>query len=217
MIRIILGLAIGAGLIIAGLNFAADRLPPWLGGREAPLTIALSSLESVQRQSRLIVLTARFSSVITSRIERLGGMVSATKTLIIPGTIRYELDLSTLQLETMRWDVESRTLTIYAPRPQIAGPEVDLSATREFKDGALLMALTNVEDRLDVANRAAVANDMRKQAQSPTIVRLADEAARDAVQRMFLLPLLAAGHDDAKVKVTFVAPPPKSAPTPQQD
>ncbi|WP_439532113.1 DUF4230 domain-containing protein [Polymorphobacter sp.] len=213
MIRVLLGLAIGAGLVIAGLNFASDRLPAWLGGREAPLSIAATSLESVQRQSRLIVLTARFNSVITSRSERLGGLVSASKTLIIPGTIRYELDLSTLKVETMRWDVPTRTLTIHAPRPQPAGPEVDLPAAREFSNGALLMALTNVESRLDAANRAAVAADMRAQAQAPAIARLADEAARDAVQRMFLLPLVAAGYDDARVKVTFAGFAPTSAAT----
>ena len=210
MIRILIGLALGAGLVIAGLNFAADKLPPWLGGRDAPLSIVATSLESVQRQSRLIVLTARFNAVITSRSERLGGLVSASKTLIIPGTVRYELDLSGLKVETMRWDVPSRTLTIYAPRPRPAGPEVELTAIREFRDGALLMALTSVEARLDAANRQAVAADMLTQATAPTIARLADEAARDAVQRMFLLPLVAAGHEDARVKVTFAAPPPTS-------
>jgi len=218
MIRILLGLALGAGLVIAGLNFASDRMPSWLGGRSAPLSIAATSLESVQRQSRLIVLTAQFISVITSREERLGGLISANKTLIIPGTIRYELDLSTLQVKTMRWDVPSRTLTIYAPRPRPAGPELNLAATREYKNGALLLALTDAEARLDAANRDAVVADMRVQAQAPAIARLADEAARDAVQRMFLLPLLAAGHEDARVKVTFAGPPSTStSPPTKQD
>lgn len=45
----------------------------------------------------------------------------------------------------------------------------------------------------------------------------ADEAAREILRRQFLLPLVAAGHDDIKVKVTFAAPPPTSASTPDQD
>jgi hypothetical protein len=211
MNRLLIGMAFGVGLLVAALNLAGDRLPAWLGGREAPLTIVSSALEAVQRQSRLIVMTARFNSVITSREQRLKGLVSASKTLIIPGTIRYELDLSGLKLTDMRWDVKSRTLTVHAPRPRPAGPELELAAIREYSDGALLLALTDVEKRLDDANRRAVAADMRKQANAQSLVRMADEAARDAVQRMFLLPLIAAGHDDAKVKVTFAAPPPKSA------
>jgi len=43
----------------------------------------------------------------------------------------------------------------------------------------------------------------------------ADEAAREILRRQFLLPLVAAGHEDIKVKVTFAAPPPTS--TPQTD
>jgi hypothetical protein len=40
----------------------------------------------------------------------------------------------------------------------------------------------------------------------------ADEAAREILRRQFLLPLVAAGHEDIKVKVTLAAPPPPSTP-----
>lgn len=210
MIRIAIGLAIGLVLAFAAVNLIPDRLPTWLGGRPDVLSVADSTLEAIQRQSRLTVLTARLNATITSRQSRLGGLVNASKTLIIPGTIRYEIDLSGLKLENMRWNKAEQTLTIFAPRPQIAGPEVDLTRATEYKDGALLLALTNVEDAFDTSNRAAVANTMRKQANSRTLIDLADEAARDTIAQFFRLPLVTAGHTETRVKVTFVRPPRKT-------
>lgn len=210
MIRITIGVVVGLVLAIASVNFLSDKLPSWLGGRPSVLSVADTTLEAIQRQSRLTVLTARLNATITSRQERLGGLVNASKTLIIPGTIRYEIDLSALKLENMRWNKAEQTLTIFAPRPQIAGPEVDLTRATEYKDGALLLALTNVEDVFDKSNRAMVSETMRKQALSRTLVDIADEAARDTIGQLFRLPLITAGHTDAKVKVTFVAPPRKT-------
>lgn len=207
MNRIIIGLVLGLVLAFAAINIIPDRLPGWLGGRPDVLSVADATLEAIQRQSRLTVLTARLNATITSRQTRLAGLVNASKTLIIPGTIRYEIDLSGLKLENMRWNKVEQTLTIFAPRPQIAGPEVDLTRATEYKDGALLLALTNVESEFDKSNRAAVIDTMRKQANSRTLVDLADEAARDTIGQLFRLPLITAGHSEAKVKVTFVTPP----------
>ncbi len=206
-----IGLLLGLGIAAGGARLLPDRWPAWLGGREDPFTVALSSLVAVQRQSKLVVLTARFSSVITSRQQRLGGLLSASKTLIIPGIVRYEVNLAALDRSRLLWDRPSATLTIFAPRPVVAGPEVQLAQAREYRDGTLLMALTNAEEALDAANRAAVGADMLAQARAPVLAGMADEAARDAIQRFFLLPLHASGNTQAKVKVTFVVPPSTAA------
>lgn len=217
MIRVALGVVVGLVLAFAAVTLIPERLPAWLGGRASVLSVADTTLQAIQRQQRLTVMTARLNSTITSRQQRLGGLLSASKTLIIPGTIRYEIDLSTLRLKTMRWDEKKQTLTIFAPRPQIAGPEVDLTRANEYKDGALLLALTNVEQAFDTANRAAVASNMRAQGNSRALVDLADDAARDTIGRLFLLPLITAGHADAKVKVTFVAPARDNLITPPEE
>ncbi|MBB6226636.1 hypothetical protein FHS79_000794 [Polymorphobacter multimanifer] len=217
MIRVLLGLVAGLVLAFAAVTLIPEYLPSWLGGRAPVLSVADTTLQAIQRQQRLTVMTARLNSTITSRQQRLGGLLSASKTLIIPGTIRYEVDLSALKLETMRWNKEEQTLTIFAPRPVIAGPEVDLTRTTEYKDGALLLAFTDVEKAFDTANRAAVAANMRAQGASRGLVDLADEAARDTIGRLFLLPLITAGHADARVKVTFVTPPRPDLTTPPQE
>ena len=71
----------------------ADRI---FGGPN-PKTIATASLESMRAQNRLTVFAARYVSVVTSEQQRLGGLVSSQRTLILPGDVRYELDLSKLQ------------------------------------------------------------------------------------------------------------------------
>jgi hypothetical protein len=207
---IAIGLVLGLALAFTAVNFIPDRLPPWLGGRPPVLSVADATLQAIQRQSRLTVLTARLNATITSRQERLGGLLTASKTLIIPGTIRYEVDLAGLKLEDMRWNPADQSLTIFAPRPKIAGPEVDLTRAVEYKDGALLLSLTNVEAAFDKANREAVSASMQKQAAAQTLVDLADEAARDVIGQLFRLPLVTAGHSETKVKVTFVQPPRKT-------
>lgn len=211
MIRVAIGLVLGLVIAFTAVNFLPDRLPTWLGGRPPVLSVADATLQAIQRQSRLTVLTARLNATITSRQARLGGLLNASKTLIIPGTIRYEVDLAGLKLEDMRWNPADQSLTIFAPRPKIAGPEVDLTRAVEYKDGALLLSLTNVEAAFDKANREAVMASMQKQAAAPTLVDFADEAARDVIGQLFRLPLITAGHSEAKVKVTFVQPPRKTS------
>jgi hypothetical protein len=89
------------------------------------------------------------------------------------------------------------------PTPAVAGPEIDLTAIREYKNGALLFALTNAENTLDGANRARVSGTLIAEARAPALMAMAREAARQSVERMFLMPLNAAGFDAAKVSVTF--------------
>lgn len=190
VVALLLGLALGgAGLV--------DRL---FGGPD-PRAIATSSLQSMRAQNRLVVFVARYVSVTSARQSQLG--LSTERTLILPGDVRYELDLSKLSQDDVRWDRGSNTLAVRLPDVEIAGPDVDLSHAREYGSGGLLAAFTNSEDRLDQANRAKAVADLRNQAKGETPMRLAREAARQAVERSFAMPLKAAGFEDAKVVARF--------------
>ncbi len=188
------------GLLIGIATGVADRL---FGGGPDPKTIASSSLESMRAQNRLIAFVARYVSVTSSRTSRLG--FSAERTLILPGDVRYELDLSKLQPNDVTWDGASETLRVRLPEIEIAGPDVDLNAAREYSAGGLLQALTNSEEQLDRANRAAAVADLRKQAAGEVPMRLARQAARAAIERSFAMPLQAAGFTDAKVVARFAS------------
>ena len=192
---IVVALALG---VLLGIS---TGVASWLFGGPNPKTIATASLESMRAQNRLIAFTARYVSVTTSAQSQFG--LSAKRTLILPGDVRYELDLSKLQPKDVSWDKATSTLKVRLPEIEIAGPDVDLTAAQEYGAGGILSALTNANQQLDSANRAKAVADLRQQAQGAVQMRLARQAARAAIERSFAMPLVAAGFKDAKVVARF--------------
>jgi hypothetical protein len=190
IVALIVGVVVGATTDIAERLFGPN-----------PTIIATSSLESMRAQNRLIAFVARYVSVTTTETNRFG--LSAKRTLILPGDVRYELDLSKLQRNDVTWDSVTKTLEVQLPEIEIAGPDVDLSAAQEYGQGGILSALTNANQQLDSANRAKAVADLRRQASAAMPMRLAHQAARAAIERSFALPLVAAGFKDVKVVVRF--------------
>jgi len=190
-------IALALGVLIGMTTGVAN----WLFGGPNPKTIASASLESMRAQNRLIAFAARYVSVTTSTQSQLG--FSAKRTLILPGDVRYELDLSRLQPKDVTWDKATSTLKVRLPEIEIAGPDVDLSAAQEYGQGGILSAFTNANQALDSANRAKAVADLRKQAQGAVQMRLAHQAARAAIERSFAMPLVAAGFKDVRVVARF--------------
>ena len=191
--------ALVLGIVLGMTGGFVDRI----FGRPNPTTIASASLESMRAQNRLIAFVARYVSVTSSKQSRLGGLMTSERTLVLPGDVRYELDLSKLEPDDVKWDASRSTLRVQLPEVEIAGPDVDLGAAREYGEGGVLSALVNADETLDQANRAAAVADLRKQAQAEVPMRLARQAARQAVERSFAMPLLAAGFKDVKVVARF--------------
>lgn len=188
-------------LVLAGLlvvwgieRYVADRLTP------DPTTIARASLDGLREQNRLSAFAARYVAVVTSRQSQLG--FSTERTLIMPGMVRYEVDLGKLQQKDVRWDAGTRTLSVTLPPVEIDGPQVDLAAIREYGSGGVLTTFTDAEQRLDAANRTAGQVELMRQARAPAPMKLARDATRRAVERSFAMPLRAAGVE-ANVKVRF--------------
>lgn len=194
LVALLVGLLAGGALDIGNRLFRGPD----------PESVVNSSLESMRAQNRLVPFVARFVAVTSSRQDRFG-MLSAERTLILPGTVRYELDLAKLERDDLGWNEATKTLSVRLPDIEIAGPEVDLKAVREYGSAGILGAITDAEDRLDSANRGLAVVDLRKQAAGEVPMRLAREAARAAVERSFAMPLKAAGIDDAKVVARFAA------------
>jgi len=193
VVALLLGVLLG---ITTGI---ADRI---FGGPN-PATIATASLESMRAENRLTVFAARYVSVVTSQEQRLGGLVSSQRTLIMPGDVRYELDMSKLQPRDVTWDGSNHLLTVRLPEIDVAGPDIDINAVKEYGGGGVLSALTNANEQLDQNNRARAVADLRKQATAQVPMQLARQAAREAVERSFAMPLLAAGFKDVKVAARF--------------
>ena len=137
--------ALVLGVLVGITTGIADRI---FGGPN-PKTIASASLQSMRAQNRLTVFAARYVSVVTSEQQRLGGLVSSERTLILPGDVRYELDLSKLQPKDVSWERSSHTLKVQLPEIDVAGPDVDINSVKEYGSGGVLSALTNADQQLD--------------------------------------------------------------------
>ena len=199
LVLAMVALALILGVMLGLTTGIADRI---FGGPN-PKTIATASLESMRAENRLTVFAARYVSVVSSQEQRLGGLVSSERTLILPGDVRYEIDLSKLEPNDVTWDGSSRTLKVKLPEIDIAGPDVDINSVKEYGGGGVLSALTNANQQLDQTNRARAVTDLRKQATAEVPMRLARQSARQAVERSFAMPLLAAGFKDVKVVARF--------------
>lgn len=184
-------------IFVTGLGSITSRI---FGGGPDPETIATASLEGLREQNVLVPFSARFVAVTTSTQRRFG--LSAQKTLIMPGDVRYELDLGQLDQDDIEWNEEANELTVTLPDITVSNPDIDIDAVREYDGGGVLMALTDAEGALDDANRREGQRSLIRQAQAETPMRLARDAARRAVETNFELPLRAAGLD-ATVRARF--------------
>ena len=199
LVLAMIALALIVGLLLGTWTGIADKL---FGGPN-PRTIATASLESMRAQNRLTVFAARYVSVVTSQEQSLGGLLNSQRTLILPGDVRYELDLSKLQTNDVTWDKPTKTLSVQLPELDVAGPDVDINAVKEYGGGGVLSALTNANQQLDQTNRDRAVQDLRKQATAAVPMQLARQSARAAIARSFAMPLLAAGFKDVKVVARF--------------
>lgn len=175
----------------------------WWSGREGgpdAQTVASASLQGIREQNRLSAFAANYAAVVTSEQQRFG--LSAKKTLIMQGLVRYEVDLAKLTEDDVRWDAGRKTLSVRIPPIEVARPQIDLSTIQEYGEGGILTALTNAEDSLDAANRAKGQAELVRQAKGPVPMRLARDAFKRAIAHNFQAPLRAAGLD-AKVEAYF--------------
>jgi hypothetical protein len=193
----LIALLIGAGLGLL-LRPAADA-----GAGPDPVALADATLISVREQGRLTLFTARFVAVVTASEQRLG--LTARKTLILPGMVRYGVDLTRLRRRHLAWDPATRTLSVTLPPLEISGPDIDLDSVQEYSEGGIVMALTDAERTLDQANSRSARDELMRQARERTPTSLARNAAMRAVARSFAMPLRAAGID-ASVSVRFIDP-----------
>ncbi len=165
-----------------------------------PVTVASASIEGLREQNKLSAFQASFVAVVTSTQSRLG--LSTERTIIMPGTVDYEVDLSKLTKRDVVWDAKTRTLGVTLPPVTASPPRIDLGRVRDYGKSGLLGTFTDAGKQLDSLNRTAGQKELIRQAYLPEPMKLAREATRRAVERSFAMPLKAVGVD-ARVRVRF--------------
>ena len=133
-------------LFVVGLVWAVGRMVEHRLAGPDPVTIASGSLQGLRAQNRLSAFSARFVSVATSTQSQFG--LSAKKTLIMPGTVEYQVDLGKLTARDVTWDAKSGTLGVTLPPVEVTPPRIDLTQIREYGEGGLLSRITDADARL---------------------------------------------------------------------
>lgn len=193
MPRFLIGFVV-AGLFLVGVSWFVRGTSPDIE------SVASASLEAMREQNRLSAFAANYSAVVTSEQRRFG--LSARKTLIMQGLVRYEVDLARLGKDDVRWDEANRILRVKIPPIETAPPQIDLTSIQEYGEGGILRTLTDVDTDLDAANREKGTAELTRQARSPVPMRLARDAFKRVVRQNFEAPLRAVGVD-AKVEAYF--------------
>jgi hypothetical protein len=165
-----------------------------------PVTIATASIQGLREQNKLSAFQASYVAVVTSTQSRFG--LSTERTLIMPGAVDYEVDLSKLTQRDVVWDAKSKTLGVTLPQPMPSPPRININAIKSYGRNGVLGTFTDVGSQLDDTNKAAAQKELTSQALQPEPMKLARDATRRAVEQSFALPLKAAGLD-ATVRVRF--------------
>jgi hypothetical protein len=192
---LLLGLA--AGLLLR------PRQPADASAKLDAQAVADATLLALRDQGRIVPYAARYVAMVTARDAKLG--LASSKTLTLPGSVRYGLDLTRLRRSDLAWDAPTRTLSVTLPPLELAGPAVEPAEAREQAEGALVMALSGAEKALDDANRKAAVDELLRQARAPAALGAARAVAMRLVASSFAMPLRAAGVD-ASVAVRFLDP-----------
>lgn len=189
-------------------------------------SVTRSSLEALQGEKRLTVMTARYAAVVTPSSEPMaiepepehvsdkdekeeehttGDKASAkpkapvthsldsSHILIMPGTVRYEIDLKAIKPEHVVWHEAEKTLAIKLPPLALAGPNIDLNDIRERVGDGQQRMLSNAKDVLNKRNRITAEVDLTEQARAEASMRMAREMGRKIIERAFHIPLKSAG------------------------
>ncbi|WP_298690088.1 DUF4230 domain-containing protein [uncultured Sphingomonas sp.] len=211
VLKVLLGIVLAFLLIAGGLALVGKHALDRLWSPTSPETIATASLQGLQAENRLTALVATYVAVVTSSQQRFG--LSAQRTLIMPGRVRYEVDLARLTPNAVTWHGDSHTLDVVLPPLLLEGPEIDPSRMRAYDGGGLLLRLTDSRETLDASNRKAAEAELVRQAREAVPMGIARTAARQAVTQNFALPLKAAGLDP-QIRVRFADEPgfPAAAP-----
>ena len=163
-----------------------------------------SAMLAFEKQNTLNVFSSRFEVVAESEDTRgvLGlPVLRSRQAAIIPASVEYRLDLSGMDRDDFRWNPETEQLTVMLPQLRISRPNLDEAAARVFTDGTFVTR----DASLDLArnNSQQAERKAAEFAKNPEVLRLAREAARQAVRQNLAIPMQVAGYGDVTVDVRF--------------
>ena len=121
--------------------------------------------------------------------------------LIVPTTVSYYIDLDKLTASSVVLDRATNTVKVTLPRLMLT---VSIDPTRATFINSLSLVLTpSVRDALAKLNYQNAIRSAIKQGQQSELVKQASERTKQNIERLFRVPLYAAGMNDLKINVVF--------------
>ncbi len=189
------------GVIALGLGIAygpqlIEKLPAPISGFLTRLggepDVVETLVTSVQKMNDLSVFGAQLVSVVHSGQDGLIDALDTTTAVIVPGTVRYTVGLSTLDRGAFTWDAATQRLVVVVPDPVPTEPNIDGARARALVDG---IDLQSGDERQQLLQKslAVARKDIVAKAHDPQLMNAARDAGRAALQANFAAPLIAAG------------------------
>ena len=180
----------------------------WLGWRaffyEEEGDPVASAMLAFEKQNSLTVFSSRFE-VVAESVDKRGvlnlNLLESRQAAIIPATVEYRLDLSQMDRDRFAWDAENETLDVLLPALRISRPNLDEAEAKTFTEGTYVSRDASADlarnNSRQAERKAAVF------AKNPEVLRLARNAAKDAIRQNLAIPLQVAGYGDVRVTVRF--------------
>ncbi|MEZ5680413.1 MAG: DUF4230 domain-containing protein [Erythrobacter sp.] len=163
-----------------------------------------SAMLAFEKQNSLTVFSSRFEVVAESEDKRgvLGvDVLRSRQAAIIPATVEYRLDLSSMDRDRFEWDAEGERLDVVLPPLRISRPNLDEAQQKVFTEGNWVTR----DASADLARNNSLQAERRAAAfaKNPQVLALARQAAKEAVRQNLAIPLQVAGYGDVAVEVRF--------------
>ncbi len=163
-----------------------------------------SAMLAFEKQNSLTVFSSRFEVVAESE-DRRGVMgvdlLKSRQAAIIPATVEYRLDLSSMDRDRFGWDEASDTLDVILPPLRISRPNLDEGAQKTFTEGTYVSRDASAD--LARNNSLQAERKAAEFAKNPAVLAMARQAAKEAVRQNLAIPLQAAGYGEVTVDVRF--------------
>lgn len=164
-----------------------------------------TSLVAFEKQNTLTVFSAQLAPVVSSDDARLFGLVKSKQVAVIPARVDYTLDLSGVGRDRMRWNVETKTLSVRLPPLVVSRPNLDEARAQYLREGVWIGR--EAQDKLTRDNTRLAERLAVEQAGNPVLMNLARGAAKDAIRQNLAIPLQVAGYGAVKIVVSFDGEP----------
>ena len=163
-----------------------------------------SAMLAFEKQNSLTVFSSRFEVVAESEDRRgiMGvDLLKSRQAAIIPATVEYRLDVSTMDRDRFEWNDSNDTMTVVLPQLRISRPNLDEAEQKTFTEGTYVSRDASAD--LARNNSRQAERKAAEFAKNPEVLALARQAAKDAVRQNLAIPLEVAGYGNVTVNVRF--------------